>query len=244
MLAFVLDNLLSPCQTAGDRDCPALSRVLIASIASCNHCPEAQVQLAAEVKAALQRALNLPESSEKHVRLQALTGIISTMIESCPTPGQVPNQVFKGQQNLMNVMVKILIRRGLVTDLARVPHSLDLSSPYMASTINATLKPLETLSRIVNQPQALSAKSRSKNQGVGRDTSTFVETLANNVEGKLIISVSEFPVLLTMSSVVLLLDIFIFQQFVIQPLPSKINGVKIIRAQRFYCKKIKISFFC
>lgn len=183
VLAFVLDNLLSPCQTAGDRDCPALSRVLIASIASCNHCPEAQVQLAAEVKAALQRALNLPESSEKHVRLQALTGIISTMIESCPTPGQVPNQVFKGQQNLMNVMVKILIRRGLVTDLARVPHSLDLSSPYMASTINATLKPLETLSRIVNQPQALSAKSRSKNQGVGRDTSTFVETLANNVEG-------------------------------------------------------------
>ena len=50
-------------------------------------------------------------------------------------------------------MVKVLIKRGLVSDLARVPHSLDLSSPHMALTINAALKPLETLSRIVNQPQ-------------------------------------------------------------------------------------------
>lgn len=50
-------------------------------------------------------------------------------------------------------MVKVLIKRGLVSDLARVPHSLDLSSPHMALTINSALKPLETLSRIVNQPQ-------------------------------------------------------------------------------------------
>lgn len=58
----------------------------------------------------------------------------------------------------MNNMVKVLLKKGLVSDLARVAHSLDLSSPRMASTINAALKPLETLSRIVNQPQTVSSK--------------------------------------------------------------------------------------
>ena len=47
----------------------------------------------------------------------------------------------------------MLLKKGLVTDLARIPHSLDLSSPNMPNTVNAALKPLETLSRIVNQPQ-------------------------------------------------------------------------------------------
>ena len=152
MLAFVMDNLLHQKLPTGDKDCPDLSRVFIASIASCNYCPEAQNTLVMEVKSALQRALVLPESQEKHMRVQALTGIISTIMEACPSPGQVQNQVFKGQQSIMNNIVKILIKRGLVTDLARIPHSIDLSSPYMAATINAALKPLETLSRSVNQP--------------------------------------------------------------------------------------------
>lgn len=48
----------------------------------------------------------------------------------------------------MNSMIKVLIKKGLVTDLARIAHSLDLSSPYMVNTINSALKPLETISRI------------------------------------------------------------------------------------------------
>lgn len=165
MLAFVLDQLLHPNTGAGDKDCPALSRVFIASIASCNHSPEAQMTLVSEVKAALQRALALPESADKHSRVQALTGIISTMIESCPSPGQVMNQVFKGQQIVMNNIVKNLLKRGLVTDLARIPYHLDLSSPYMANTINAALKPLETLSRSVNQPaQGVTTKQKTKTE--------------------------------------------------------------------------------
>jgi E3 ubiquitin-protein ligase HUWE1 len=72
-------------------------------------------------------------------------------------------QVFKGQQNVVNNIVKCLLKRGLVTDLARITHSLDLSSPYMSSTINAALKPLETLSRSVNQPiQNALAKVKAK----------------------------------------------------------------------------------
>ena len=53
MLAFVLDQCLAPCQTAGDKDTPALTRVLIAAIAAAVHSPEAQLQLVVEVKLAL-----------------------------------------------------------------------------------------------------------------------------------------------------------------------------------------------
>ncbi|WAR27034.1 HUWE1-like protein [Mya arenaria] len=175
VLAFVLDHLLHASGNMGDKDCPALSRVFIASIASCNHCPEAQLTLVSEVKSALQRALGLPESSDKHTRVQALVGIINTMIESCPTPGQVPNQVFKGQQTLMNNMVKNLLKRGLVTDLARIPYSLDLSSPFMAATVNAGLKPLETLSRSVNQHSQGGVTAKQK-----KTTADVQESAENN----------------------------------------------------------------
>lgn len=165
VLAFIMDHLLPQCQTAGDKDCPALSRVLIASIAASNHSPEAQTVLITEIKNALQRALAMPESMEKHASVQALTSIISTVIESCPVSGQqIQNQVFRSQQQAgsMNNVVKILLKKGLVTDLARITYSLDLSSPHMASTVNAALKPLETLSRIVNQPQTVNTKPGNK----------------------------------------------------------------------------------
>ena len=164
-MSFILDNLLPPTQTIGDRDCPALSRVLFAALASATHTPEVQQSLVNEVKSALHRALILPESNEKHARIQALTSLISTMIESCPAPTtasssqqNVQNSI-RSQTSLMNAIVKNLLRRGLVTDLARVTHSLDLSSPNMAQTVNATLKPLETLSRIVNIPPQMAVRS-------------------------------------------------------------------------------------
>ncbi len=196
VLALVLDHLLPQCQDWGDKDCPALARVLIASLAACNHSADAQTALITELKAALQRALLLAESSDKHSRLQSLMGLISTVIEACPVPGQIPNQVFKGQQQTtMNNIVKILLRKGLVTDLARIPHSLDLASPNMANTINAALKPLETLSRIVNQPQTVAAKSASRpkvvepesralTEGGGLESATVTQNRANTQEGK------------------------------------------------------------
>ncbi|KAK8782859.1 hypothetical protein V5799_015800 [Amblyomma americanum] len=149
-LGFLLDHLLPQCQKAGDKDSPALARVLVAALASANHSPDTQTTLVIEVKAALQRALALPETAEKHARIQALTGLVGTMIESCP-PAQAASS-FRQLHASMNNMVRVLLRRGLVTDLARIPHSLDLSSPHMAATVNSALKPLETLSRIVNLP--------------------------------------------------------------------------------------------
>jgi len=65
---------------------------------------------------------------------------------------------------MMNNMVRVLLKKGLVNDLARIPHCLDLSSSRMANTVNIALKPLETLSRIVNQPVTMSSKiTKQKN---------------------------------------------------------------------------------
>ena len=55
--------------------------------------PDAQTTLVIEIKGALQRSLTVPESTGKHAKIQALTNLISTVIEACPTPGQTPNQV-------------------------------------------------------------------------------------------------------------------------------------------------------
>lgn len=179
-LAFILDNLLHSSQTAGDKETPALARVLIAAIASCNHSVEAQSSLVVEVRMALIRALSLPESTEKHTRIQALTGLISTMIDSCPSAtsqNQLGGCALRSQTSMNNI-VRILLRKGIVVDLARIPHYLDLSSPHMATTVNSALKPLETLSRIVNLPSgSLTNKAKSKASSSSRDREAVPESM-------------------------------------------------------------------
>ncbi|XP_060039488.1 E3 ubiquitin-protein ligase HUWE1 isoform X10 [Erinaceus europaeus] len=181
VLAFVLDHLLPHTQNAEDKDTPALARLFLASLAAAGSGTDAQVALVNEVKAALGRALAMTESTEKHARLQAVMCIISTIMESCPsTSSFYSSATAKTQHNGMNNIIRLFLKKGLVNDLARVPHSLDLSSPNMANTVNAALKPLETLSRIVNQPSSLfgskSASSKSKSeqdaQGASQDSSS------------------------------------------------------------------------
>ncbi|XP_037009593.2 E3 ubiquitin-protein ligase HUWE1 isoform X8 [Artibeus jamaicensis] len=181
VLAFVLDHLLPHTQNAEDKDTPALARLFLASLAAAGSGTDAQVALVNEVKAALGRALAMAESTEKHARLQAVMCIISTIMESCPsTSSFYSSATAKTQHNGMNNIIRLFLKKGLVNDLARVPHSLDLSSPNMANTVNAALKPLETLSRIVNQPSSLfgskSASNKSKAeqdaQGASQDANS------------------------------------------------------------------------
>ncbi|XP_056665905.1 E3 ubiquitin-protein ligase HUWE1-like [Monodelphis domestica] len=176
VLAFVLDHLLPYTQNSEDKDTPALARLFLASLAAAGSGTDAQVALVNEVKAALGRALAMAESTEKHARLQAVMCIISTIMESCPsTSSFYSSATAKTQHNGMNNIIRLFLKKGLVNDLARVPHSLDLSSPNMANTVNAALKPLETLSRIVNQPSSLfgskSASSKSKSEQDAQGTS-------------------------------------------------------------------------
>ncbi|PWA30953.1 hypothetical protein CCH79_00010758, partial [Gambusia affinis] len=171
---FVLDHLLPHTQNSEDKDTPALARLFLASLAAAGTGTDAQVALVNEVKAALSRALAMTEGAEKHARLQAVMCIISTIMESCPSTSTFySTAAAKTQHNGMNNIIRLFLKKGLVNDLARVPHSLDLSSPNMANTVNAALKPLETLSRIVNQPSSLfggkggSSKSKTEHETVG-----------------------------------------------------------------------------
>ena len=158
-LAFILDELLTD---TTDKECCNLVRMLVAAIASCNHAPEAQTSLVTEVKNALSRALALPECTNKHSKIQALTGLISTMIDSCPPSAGTVATPFKQPGVNINNIVKCMLKKGVITDLARVPHALDLSSPGMATSVNAAMKPLETLSKLVNQPTSLPMPKATK----------------------------------------------------------------------------------
>lgn len=157
--------------------------------------------------------------------------IISTIMESCPsTSSFYSTAAAKTQHNGMNNIIRLFLKKGLVNDLARVPHSLDLSrylnsvllaflsnivihlcgftqiclfalynqclsypmffSPNMANTVNAALKPLETLSRIVNQPSNLfggkggSSKNKTEHDTVGtaRDSNSNTQDQGTRAE--------------------------------------------------------------
>ncbi|KAK4337307.1 hypothetical protein RND71_043593 [Anisodus tanguticus] len=197
-IAFILDNLLPNNQFIGDRDSPALARLLIVALASSVHCPDAQIQLISEIKAALARALSLNESNEKHLRIQALTGIINTMIDSYPplqNTSSTASQNLQSLRNLSSGLNSIIFRKGLFIDLARVSHSLDLSSPHMAVTINTVLKPLETLSRAIHhntnqmflnqkKPKASSSNQQTNNTltSNNQNQSTAQPVNTNNIE--------------------------------------------------------------
>ena len=121
----------------------------------------------------------------------SLIVLIGVIIEACPPAGgsQHPSGTYKQPQpTTMNNVVRIMLRKGLVTDLARVPHSLDLSSPNMATTINSALKPLETLSRVVNQPMPSSFKGLGKGKTTitrsnGQSSSSSADITAAAVRG-------------------------------------------------------------
>lgn len=173
-LAFILDNILPVTQTHSDKDGPNIARIFLASLSASNHCVEAQTAVVNEVKASFNRAAGMPESCDKHARLQSLATMIGTMIEACPSvsPQQVNSHQNNNlpQQRLSNNIVRLFVRKGLVTDLAKTSLSLDVSAPHMAQTINAVLKPFETLSRFVNLPSQFnvsrSQNNKSKNESI------------------------------------------------------------------------------
>uniref|UniRef100_A0A1B6DRZ8 HECT-type E3 ubiquitin transferase n=1 Tax=Clastoptera arizonana TaxID=38151 RepID=A0A1B6DRZ8_9HEMI len=165
-IAFILDHMMSRDNLQSELERPNMARMLIAALASCNHSREAQSTLVVEVKASFARAMAKPESTKKHMQIQDLASIVTIMIEHCPpvpfTDAQL-STALKINQISENKMVPCLISKGIVSDLARISHHLDLSSPKMPQTVNAVLKPLEALSRIVNQSfGSSSAKSKKK----------------------------------------------------------------------------------
>merc|ERR1712038_1102016 len=85
-LSYLLDELFL---NYACKDNSRSIETLVAALASRNHCPEAQTTLIAEIKNALQRVLSIQTDSKhnnssesKQFKLQALAGLISTMIDS------------------------------------------------------------------------------------------------------------------------------------------------------------------
>lgn len=70
-----------------------------------------------------------------------------------------------------------MIRKGILVDLARIPYSLDLSSPNLQGTVNGLIKPLETLTRIVIHPPGTvkdGKKTKPGGQDAGSQTSSEI----------------------------------------------------------------------
>lgn len=160
-LAFILDNLLPPTESNPDRECSSAARILIAALSSATDSPLAQYTVVAEVKCAICRALAWPEVVEKHQQLQILTGLIPTMIENFPPEYPALMKIHQYQPRRNDIFF-IIVRKGLITDLAKITQNLDLSSPHTFTTINAVLKSLEILLRMSNQPGLPSILSKKK----------------------------------------------------------------------------------
>lgn len=161
-LSFILDNLLHSAQTFGDKDCPTSSKVLFASLASISHCNEVQTIIVTEIKNSLSRAVLLPETMEKHSKIQALSSLITVIVESNTilSPSQTALRV-QGQPPVVNNFVtRLLVKKAVINDLARVIQSIDLSSPTVSPTVNSLLKTLEYLTKIINSPQNMMFPSR------------------------------------------------------------------------------------
>lgn len=151
-LSFILDKMFHINDTNMDRECPAMAQSLISAIAS-SDVTQAQETVVQEVKFALQRALNEPETNEKHLHIEGLATLIPAMIENNGGSGD-NNQLFKtsNHSQLRHNIFYIMLEKGIITDIARAVQYLELGGPNTTATINHLLKPLEILLRLTNEP--------------------------------------------------------------------------------------------
>lgn len=151
-LSFILDKMFHFNDGSMDRECPAMAQSLISAIAS-SDVTQAQETVVQEVKLALQRALNEPETNEKHLHIEGLATLIPAMIENNGGNGD-NNQFFKtnNHSQLRHNIFYIMLEKGIITDIARAIQYLELGGPNTTSTINHLLKPLEMLLRLTNEP--------------------------------------------------------------------------------------------
>lgn len=154
LLAFIFDYIMPYTSYSNSRvqNVAKLARSFVYCIATANFMPDAITALVVEFKAAFSRALVLPESQSKHNRIRLLMGLLNLVTNYNVLVSRGP--VNPGQ------FARILIRKGLISDMARAVHCLDLTSPLLHSTLNSILKPLEALTRIVNQVATTSRQNR------------------------------------------------------------------------------------
>ncbi|XP_064399727.1 E3 ubiquitin-protein ligase HUWE1-like isoform X3 [Halichondria panicea] len=145
ILAFIFDFLIPSSSNSNSRiqNLAKLAKSFVHCIATANYKPEVINILVVEFKAALSRALCLPESLTKHNRIRSLTGLLGLVTDYNVLVTRGP--VNPGQ------FARLLIRKGIISDMTRALYHLDLTSSLLPLTLNGILKPLEALTRVVNQ---------------------------------------------------------------------------------------------
>ncbi|XP_076800643.1 E3 ubiquitin-protein ligase HUWE1-like isoform X1 [Clavelina lepadiformis] len=176
-------------KTTCDKDCPALARLLLACLAAPhpmnNVISDTHMALVSELKSSLSRAVHIPESVDKHIKLRSLLDMIHTIIESASKSTSLSRMSLKRQsqdsssdQSSGNIP-KLMIRRGLAADLAKIAHFIDLGSSEMAETVNAALKPLEILTRWTGlSTNAKQAPNEEKKSVADQSTSSVAESIS------------------------------------------------------------------
>lgn len=152
ILQFVMDNLLMT-KVAGTTENDTLGLNLLASFAACDS-TKVKNFFIAELKSGLARVVRQPESSQKHNHFRAIVDLVLVAIKrnSSQTSKSFDNlrNVIRnnGNDKEINTLSILMVKRGVVQDLARSIHTLDLSSPHLAQTLNIVLRALETLSKV------------------------------------------------------------------------------------------------
>ncbi|KAL7044451.1 hypothetical protein ACKWTF_001914 [Chironomus riparius] len=173
-LSFILDKMFHICDANMDRECPTMAQNLISAIAS-SDVTQAQETVVHEVKMALQRALNEPESTEKHLHIEGLATLIPAMIDSNNSGNTEGSQFFKtsGQSQVRHNIFYIMVEKGIITDIARAAQYLELGGPNTIATLNHLMKPLEMLLRLTNEPMpSMPSSSKFKKMPTQRRSQT------------------------------------------------------------------------
>ena len=142
-LHHVLDNLLMNSETGKPE---ILAQNFLSCFANCDS-STVQKKFVIELKSALNRVLEQPESLFKHQHLRALLDLITSSVEAGSS--QKSRASFGGVKEY-NQISYLMVKHGLALDLSKLTYSLDLSSPHLAPTINANLKALEILSKVAS----------------------------------------------------------------------------------------------
>src|SRR5699024_6472585 len=114
-LSFVLDNLLyvstiNPLQ--GEKDYPSTSKMLFAALASVTYTGEIHQSIVTELKSSLNRTVLYPESVEKHSKIQALSTLITLVVESCPTSSFNPFSRSTSPLSSNSSIIKLMAKKG------------------------------------------------------------------------------------------------------------------------------------
>uniref|UniRef100_F1KPI8 HECT-type E3 ubiquitin transferase n=2 Tax=Ascaris suum TaxID=6253 RepID=F1KPI8_ASCSU len=122
---------------------------LVIALASCNHSPKAQEALVADIGTAFRIALTETDSKVATMKIKTLCDLILLARDMCPAGGHEARATGSLHANL-NPILRLLIKKRICIELAKVPWHLNLSTKEGIDALNHVLKTLDELTRSIN----------------------------------------------------------------------------------------------